>query len=72
MPRNIDEKNKMIKARIKVPRFFEVLFFILLILKLTEYIDWAWWLVTMPLWAPMALKIFVIAVVIFRGSIRRI
>lgn len=28
----------------------EVLFVVLLILKLTKVIDWSWWWVTSPLW----------------------
>jgi len=35
--------------------FFGVVFIVLLVLKLTEQIDWSWWLVTAPLWAPAAL-----------------
>ena len=31
-----------------------VLFMIFLVLKLTHNIDWSWWLVTAPLWAPLA------------------
>lgn len=27
-----------------------VLFLLFLILKLTNYIDWPWWLVTLPVW----------------------
>jgi hypothetical protein len=33
----------------------EVLFCIFLVLKLTSVINWSWWLVTVPLWAPVAL-----------------
>jgi len=32
-----------------------ILFIVFLVLKLTNYIDWSWWYVTMPLWAPVAL-----------------
>ena len=40
-----------------------VLFLIFLMLKLTDKIDWSWWWVTSPLWAPLAvvLIIFIIA-----------
>jgi hypothetical protein len=29
----------------------EWLFLVLLVLKLTHYINWSWWLITAPLWA---------------------
>ena len=34
-------------------------------LKLTSYIDWSWWWVTAPFWAPLAViaTIFLVAVV---------
>jgi hypothetical protein len=32
-----------------------VLFLIFLVLKLTDNIDWSWWIVTAPLWGPWAL-----------------
>jgi len=32
-----------------------VLFFIFLTLKLTGHIDWSWWWVTAPLWAPLVI-----------------
>lgn len=47
---------------------FSVLFFIFLTLKLTNYIDWSWWWVTAPIWAPFAVVILVgIGVLILRG-----
>ena len=30
-----------------------VLFIVFLVLKLTNTIDWSWWIVTMPLWGPI-------------------
>jgi hypothetical protein len=36
-----------------IPLF--ILFIVFLVLKLTNYIDWSWWYVTMPIWAPVAL-----------------
>lgn len=47
-------------------------------LKLTGYIDWSWWWVTAPLWAPLAigvvisLLIFIAAAVISFRDARRI
>lgn len=40
-----------------------VLFITFLILKLTNYIDWSWWWVTAPLWAPLALILAIVVVV---------
>lgn len=40
-----------------------VLFLIFLVLKLTHYIDWSWWLITAPLWLPVILAgIFLIII----------
>lgn len=35
--------------------FCNILFFILLVLKLTGNFPYSWWLVTAPLWGPLAL-----------------
>ena len=35
--------------------FLGTLFFIFLILKLTNHINWSWWWVTSPLWAPFVI-----------------
>lgn len=35
-----------------------LLFLVFLVLKLTAVIDWSWWLVTAPLWTPIALMAF--------------
>lgn len=42
--------------------FFGVLFVALLVLKLTNVIDWSWWWITAPLWAPAALGIVIAAI----------
>jgi hypothetical protein len=34
------------------------LFLIFMILKLTGFILWSWWWVTAPLWAPVAIAVF--------------
>lgn len=36
------------------------------ILKLTDYIDWSWWLVTLPFWGGFA---FVVAILIFGAAL---
>jgi hypothetical protein len=33
-------------------------------LKLTGYIDWSWWLVTLPLWGPFALLGGILSIII--------
>ena len=35
--------------------FCNILFFILLVLKLTGNFDYSWWIVTAPLWGPIVL-----------------
>ncbi|AMS02674.1 hypothetical protein BJD55_gp092 [Gordonia phage Yvonnetastic] len=47
--------------------FFSILFFIFLVLKLTEVINWSWWWVTAPLWLPLvvSLAVGVVAGLIF-------
>jgi len=39
--------------------FLGILFFIFLILKLTNHINWSWWWVTSPLWSPFVIFIVV-------------
>lgn len=33
--------------------FFNLLFLVFLVLKLTKVIDWSWWWITAPLWGPI-------------------
>lgn len=46
--------------------FLQLLTIVFVVLKLTKYIDWSWWWVLAPLWAPVAL---VFAVVFILGVI---
>jgi len=32
------------------------------VLKLTNYIDWSWWYVTLPFWGGIALGIFILII----------
>lgn len=34
-------------------------------LKLTGYIDWSWWLVTIPLWGPIGAVVIIFLLTIF-------
>jgi membrane-bound ClpP family serine protease len=46
--------------------FLELLGVAFIVLKLMHYIDWSWWLVTLPLYAPflIVLAVFVVVFVI--------
>lgn len=44
--------------------FFGLLFITFLVLKLTEVVDWSWWWITAPLWAPF-LALLLILIVVF-------
>lgn len=43
--------------------FINLLAILFICLKLTNYIEWSWWLVLMPLWAPVALYIAMVALI---------
>lgn len=42
--------------------FMTPLFVVFLVLKLSGTIDWSWWLVTAPLWVPLAIAVIVLVV----------
>jgi hypothetical protein len=50
-----------------VPPFNILLFLLFFALKINNIIDWNWWWVTSPLWIPLALGIFVIAILALLG-----
>jgi hypothetical protein len=39
-----------------------ILFLIFMTLKLTGYITWSWWYVTLPLWGPILLVIAIVGI----------
>jgi hypothetical protein len=41
-----------------------LLFFVFLILKLTNTVDWSWWWITAPLWIPAAFLILWVLIVL--------
>lgn len=43
--------------------FFGLLFITFLVLKLTNVINWSWWWITAPLWAPIGLLVVVFVIV---------
>jgi hypothetical protein len=44
--------------------FFQILFLIFVVLKLTGHITWSWWWITAPLWGPLV-AFFIIIVILF-------
>jgi len=43
--------------------FLGLLGIVFIVLKLTNVIDWSWWLVTLPLWGGITLMIVILIVV---------
>lgn len=48
-------QKKEVNVTYKGLGFMQALFLVLLVLKLTGVIDWSWWLITLPLWGPLAI-----------------
>ena len=42
--------------------FFNLLFLVFLVLKLTKVIDWSWWWITAPLWGPIGVCVVLIII----------
>lgn len=42
-------------------------------LKLTDNIDWSWWLVTLPFWIgiPIALLVWIVTIILIVGARRK-
>lgn len=51
--------------------FFQGLFLVFLVLKLLGHIDWSWWWVTAPLWAPLAVLLVVLVGVLLVWAVFR-
>lgn len=45
--------------------FLSLLAVLFIALKLTEVIDWSWWLVLAPLWVPFALVALILIAALF-------
>ena len=41
---------------------FGLLGVVFVVLKLTNYIDWSWWYVTLPFWGGIVLGIFILVI----------
>ena len=50
--------------------FFGLLTILFVGLKLTDYIDWSWWWVLAPLWAPAAIVIFILFIVLGVAAVK--
>lgn len=55
--------SKQLKSILTISPAF-MLFVVFLILRLTDTIDWSWWWITAPLWAPAAFVIAIYAAVL--------
>lgn len=42
--------------------FFGLLTIVLIVLKLTHYLDWSWWLVLLPLYGPVSIMVILLLV----------
>ena len=42
--------------------FFNLLFLVFLVLKLTKVIDWSWWWITAPLWGPIGVCVVLLII----------
>lgn len=56
----------------KGPGTLGLLGIVFIVLKLTGYIDWSWWWVTAPFWAPIALILGILAVLVIIVLIARL
>lgn len=48
-----------IEFHTKIPGPLVLVFAVLFVLKLTERVDWSWWWIAAPLWAPFAIAVAV-------------
>ena len=44
--------------------FFMLLGLLFIALKLTDYIDWPWWLVLLPIWGPIVFGFLIVAILL--------
>jgi uncharacterized protein (DUF983 family) len=48
--------------------FFGLLTIVFITLKLTNYIDWSWWWVLLPLWIPLAIIFAILVIMLVMGA----
>jgi F0F1-type ATP synthase membrane subunit a len=46
-----------------------ILIMIFTALKLTGLVDWSWWVVFSPLWAPITIVMFILFIVVFTSYV---
>lgn len=51
--------------QISLPVLLTIIF---MVLKLTGYIAWSWWLVTLPLWLPIPIVTLIFGISVVLGS----
>ena len=49
--------------------FFNLLFLVFLVLKLTKVIDWSWWWITAPLWGPISISLLFFVLVLLTVTV---
>ena len=57
-----ESENRKTLFTVGGPGLFNTMFIVFLTLKLCKVIDWSWWWVTAPLWAPFCLVVVLAAV----------
>jgi len=60
---NYNNDNKT-KSGLGIVSIFEVVGIVFIVLKLCKVIDWSWWLVLLPIYAPIFLYFFIIGVAV--------
>ena len=55
----MSKKNKVMDIGLN---FSEALVIVFVVLKLTGYIDWSWWMILSPFWIPIAITLAVIVI----------
>jgi len=53
----VEEKDEPVKDTPRQRKVHELFFLVLLVLKLSDKIDWSWWWILSPLWIPVAVSI---------------
>jgi hypothetical protein len=61
-----------VRVEIKGSGFLWIVFIVFVTLKLTGAIDWSWWWVTAPLWAPFGLAFVIVSVYLVCKQVSRL
>ena len=49
--------------------FFDALYLVFIVLKLTHVIDWSWWIILAPIWATLLIVIIVLTILFIAGKL---